>query len=159
MDTSNIEAWLRKYWFDLVVYVLVIWLIWSILTREITDLTCTDESATVCDTGSSMALAPGQPEDGDTVHDLLDKITFTARYEHNTVVWRRAFISSAVIIFITLYVVFQRFPRAHEFLMGMVVSFTVLYGAVLIWQPLITDKAVHQIDTLVEKIRPQVSSL
>lgn len=151
-----VEKWLRKYLLDIILYVLIAWLIWIILSREITDLTCTDESATVCDAGSPMALAPGQPEEGDTLEQLLDKISFTTRYEHNTVVWRRAFISSAIIVFIVLYVILRRFPRALEFLSGMIIAFTVLYATILIYQPLTTDKAVNQVDELIIEVKKRI---
>lgn len=153
MNQDKMKEFLREYWFDILIYGLIILILWSILTRENIDLTCTDESATVCNTGSSMALSPGEPQEGDSIDDLLEKIVFTSRYEHNSVVWRRAFVSSAIIVFITLYIVLRRFPRALEFLAGLVISFTILYTTILIYQPLTTDKAVTQISSLVEKVK------
>lgn len=137
---------------DVVIYIIILVIIWLILTREVSDLTCDAEGSLTCNNGTSMALAPGAPEVGDDMATLLQKIAFTARYEHNTVVWRRAFVSASAISFISLFVVLKRVPQALEFLAGLLISFAVLYTMILIYQPLTSDKAVLQIDKLLEHV-------
>ena len=140
------KSWFKDYWFDLVLYILIILLIWTVVSREMLDLSCDDEDAQQCDGTTSMALAPGKVDDSDSVETILSKIAFTARYEHNTVVWRRAFLTSVVLSFIILYIMKRKFPRALDFIVVTTIIFLGLYLAILIWQPLVVDKAVAQID-------------
>lgn len=141
---------------DIVVYAIVLFIVYLIVNREISDLQCSDENLSECDGSSSMALGPGRYEAGDDAQTIMQKIAFTARYEENTVVWRRAFLTSTAISFILLYLILKRVPDAREFLIALLVCFAILYLVITIYRPLVSEKAVKQIDELLNELRTEV---
>lgn len=130
--------------------ILVILLFWKLEKR---DFTCGDENdCSTCDKGYSMPTYAGRLQKGDSKEEIKEKISFLARYEKNTILWRRIALISIIISFLVTYIVTRKFPYWKTFLVVLIVVYFVLYLAEVIYRPITADKAVCLIDRQLQKV-------
>ena len=132
-------------WIDIVIYIVILIILFSIVKRELSDISCGDESGTTCDQGYMMSTFYGLPDSRDTNDQIKDKISFLIRYEENSIIWRRLLIASLLTSFISLYVVQRKVPRIVDFLVVAVICFTILYFMNTFYSR-VGDQAVEYVD-------------
>lgn len=85
----------------------------------------------------------GKPNDKDNINTILMKIDICTRYELNMVKWRRFFICAYFITLIIFFIVYHRVPSAKEFLLYIVIIFSVLLLNHKNYNCIITKEAVN----------------
>jgi hypothetical protein len=132
---------------QIIVFVIIILVVLLFVKLEKRDLTCGDENdPKTCGVGYSMATYSGVPNKKDSVEDTKRKISFLARYEENTIVWRRMALISIIIAFLSSYIITKKFPDWKTVIILMVVIYSVLYISHVIYKPLKEQKAIELID-------------
>lgn len=132
---------------QIIVFIIIILVVLLFVKLEKRDLTCGDENdPKTCGVGYSMATYPGVPSKKDSVEDTKRKISFLARYEENTIAWRRMALISIIIAFLSSYIITKKFPDWKTVIILMVVIYSVLYISHVIYKPLKEQKAIELID-------------
>lgn len=138
--------------FDLVIYVIVILILIVVIRAELHDVCCGDIERNQCGIGKGRVYYPYKPSEDDNCDTLIYKIQQTARYEINSIHWRRSVITAVFISFISLYVLENKIPSAIRFLTVLVIAFIIIYVMLAMFQNTTTVPAVNQIKDLTEKI-------
>lgn len=132
---------------QIIVFVIIILAILLLVKLEKRDLTCGEENdPKTCGIGYSMATYPGIPSKKDSVEDIKRKISFLARYEENTIVWRRTALISIIIAFLAAYIITKKFPDWKTMIILVVLVYSVLYMTNVIYKPFKEQKAAELID-------------
>ena len=132
---------------QIIVFIIIILVVLLFVKLEKRDLTCGDENdPKTCGVGYSMATYSGVPSKKDSVEDTKRKISFLARYEENTIVWRRMALISIIIAFLSSYIITKKFPDWKTVIILIVVVYFVLYISNVIYKPLKEQKAMELID-------------
>ena len=139
--------------FDWIVFVIIIVILILVIRAELQDTLCGDIDRNECGIGKGRVYFPFKPEEDDDCDTLLDKIKQTARYEINSIHWRRSAIAAAIISFISLYVLEQKIPSAIRFLTILVIAFIIIYIMLAMFQRTTSVPAVDQVDDLVNIVR------
>lgn len=133
-------------------YIIIIIAFWFALKVERSDTHCQDAKQTICGEGFGRAYSLGIPEDDDDIQTLKDKIKITARYDVNSVHWRKTFIAAVISAFIVLYVLYGKLPSGVKFGTTLIIIYIIFYVSLLMFQKNIGHPALRQLDTILEKI-------
>jgi magnesium-transporting ATPase (P-type) len=139
-------------WMTILIYIIIIIAFWFALKVERSDTHCQDAKKTVCGEGYGRAYSLGIPEEGDDLQTLKNKIRITARYDVNSVHWRKTFIAAVISAFVILYILYSKIPSGIKFGTTIIVIYIIFYVSVLAFQKNIGHPALRQLDTILEKI-------
>jgi len=127
----------------LIYVIIIIAIIWAVLV----------ERADLKGNGKGMvSIQQGRPSKHDTRRQLIDKIKLTARYEYNTIFWRRCLIAAAVSSFMVFYTINGKIPNGAQFGLAFLITYIILFLTHTLFKQSITRQAVDQIDRLANKI-------
>lgn len=141
----------------IVLYVVLIVFLAIAIWAESRDIRCSEFRSKQCGPGMGCAYAAGKPNDKDNLETLLNKIRSTARYEVNSIMWRRAFIAAALTAFVILYVTKKKLPSGIHLASAFLICYIILYLMLTMFQKWITDPALHQLDDLLDRVRDKTS--
>lgn len=140
-------------WGKLIFYIIVIIFIVILVVIDNRDVNCSDLSKTACGPGCGSMYYQGKLQPGDSSETILDKINTTARYEYNTIIWRRILITAFILSFIILMIIQHKIPKPIDFL----IVALIVYGGIYLWNEYgkynITYFAVEQMDDLTQALR------
>jgi hypothetical protein len=139
--------------FTILVYVILIVVIIYSIRAENIDIMCQDKAGEICDALTGRAYAHGKPEPGDTKDILLGKVKITARYEMNSIHWRRAFITAALSAFIILYIMKNRLPNGVELAIGFIVIYIITYLVLTLFQKWVAEPALQQMAEIITALK------
>ena len=113
------------------------------------DIRCQDTAGEICDALTGRAYAYGSPEPGDTKDELLTKVRITARYEMNSIHWRRAFVAAFVSSFVILYIMYSKLPNGLDLITGFIVIYIIVYLTLTLFQKWVAEPALVQMDNII----------
>lgn len=140
-------------------------LIWTIiivtvlggLYAEYRDVRCTNYKDGRCGYGFGSSYAEGRPHHHDSVDTLLKKVRTTARYEVNSISWRRCFIAAVVSAFLVLYIAKKKVPTGLQIGTAIVVVYLVFYLTMGSFQQTVTQPALSQLDRILHLLQKKVN--
>lgn len=139
-------------------YVVIIGFLLIAVWAESRDAVCPEFKSKKCGPGMGCAYAAGKPEKGDSLKVLLQKIRITARYEVNSIIWRRAFVVAVISAFLVLYVTRKKLPSGFQFATAFLIIYIVLYLTLTTFQKVITRPALDQLDDILSRIKYEASN-
>jgi hypothetical protein len=135
------------------IYVVIIMFLLIAIWAESRDVVCPEFKSKKCGPGRGGAYAAGRPEKGDSLKILLQKIRLTARYEVNSIIWRRAFVVAVISSFLVLYVTRKKLPSGFQLATAFLISYIVLYLTLTTFQKVVTRPALDQLDDILSRIK------
>lgn len=138
---------------SIVIYSLFIFWLGFAIYAEKKDIECQDTRGKVCGPGLGRAYASAKPEKGDSKETLINKARATARYELNSITWRKSFIIAFIVAFLILFITTNELPDAVRLGIAFLAAYFVVYMALTSFQNLITRPALKQLDEIIQQIR------
>jgi hypothetical protein len=120
---------------------------------EYKDDRCTEFKTGKCGPGMGSAYAAGIPDKNDSVDALLDKVRITARYEVNSIMWRRCFIGAVVASFLILYIAHKKVPNGLQLGITFLITYITMYIIITTFQAIVTRPALAQLDDILALLR------
>jgi len=139
--------------FTIIVYVILILITIYVVYAEQKDIRCSDTAGAVCDDNNGRAFAHGRPNVGDTKEQLLDKVMITARYDMNSIHWRRAFIAAAVSSILVLYTLNNKLPDGIKLLTSFIIIYIIVYLTATLFQRWVAEPALNQMDDILVALK------
>jgi len=133
---------------SIVIYGIVIFFLVFAVYCESKDIRCSEFNNGDCGPGRGVAYAEGTPKKGDSHETLIEKAKLTARYEMNSIMWRRCFIAAAVSAFLVLYSGTKRIPTGIQFGAAFLMIYIIFYLTITSFQKWIAQKAIKQMDLI-----------
>jgi len=146
----------------IIIYIIIVIVIVILIKVEKIDLTCPNPSNKddqICELGRGSPYFAGKIDKDDDNDTILDKIKLSARYEINTIIWRRMLILSFILSFIILIVIEKsskgllRLPNIIDFISVTLIIYLGIYIMTELYQQWITNFAIEQIDEAVDALR------
>ena len=137
---------------NILIYVVIVAFLVIAVWAESRDVSCPDFKSKTCGPGMGCAYAAGKPAKGDSLKVLLQKIRITARYEVNSITWRRAFIVAVISAFLVLYVSRKKVPSGLQLGAAFLIIYIVLYLTLMTFQKAVTKPALEQLDAILAQI-------
>ncbi|AHA46020.1 putative membrane protein [Insectomime virus] len=141
--------------FNIVGYILLLIALIFVVKAEMTDIHCPNPNcpkSECADYGRGMAYFGSEPEEADTIPQLLDKILIASKTEERTVKWRRCFIMSFIIISAISLLVLCQIPPVATFVL-------MLFIAMAVWHFSFGYYAFHHYQAAVDNITESVDIL
>jgi len=138
---------------DIVVYVIFALVCLYVIRAEKIDLQCKDSDGTECGPLTGRAYAYGAPLDGDSKEELLNKVRITARYDVNSIHWRRCFVVATISSLLIGFIQQNRIPDYRTFLINFLIVYILTYLAYVLFQQMVTYKALAQMDRIIEALQ------
>jgi len=143
---------------SVLLYLLIFVFLFVAIRAEHRDVKCEEYKSSKCGPGMGTAYAAGKPHPGDSLKVLLQKIRITARYEVNSIIWRRAFIVAVIASFLVLYTTGKKLPSGFKFAVAFLIIYIVLYLVLTGFQKVISQPALNQLDAILSQIKHDSSS-
>jgi hypothetical protein len=143
---------------SIIIYVIFIVFLVIAIWAERKDVHCSQFEGGKCGAGMGSAYADGRPLKYDNVEDLLKKAKFTARYELNSITWRRVFIPALISAFVVMYVAKKRVPHGLQLAIGFLTIYITFYLTLTLFQGWIAQPALKQLDQILQKVNSKSSS-
>lgn len=137
----------------ILIYTVVIIAILFAVFCEVKDIKCSNFDNKQCGVGMGRAYAQGKPEHGDSKRTLLEKASITARYEVNSIFWRRSFIAAVVSAFLVLFVMKSKCPNGIQFASAVLIIYIIFYLTFTMFQKWITDPALNQMNDILAALK------
>lgn len=138
---------------SIIIYTLFIFWLGFAIYAEKKDIECQDTRGKVCGPGLGRAYASAKPEKGDSKETLLNKAKATAKYELNSITWRKSFIIAFIVAFLILFITTNELPDAVKLAVAFLASYFVIYLSLTSFQNLITRPALKQLDEIIQQLR------
>jgi hypothetical protein len=138
---------------SIVIYAVLVIVVLLASYAEFRDDRCTEFGSKQCGPGLGSAYADGRPEKGDSVNDLLKKARITARYEVNSIVWRRCFIAAVISSFLVLYVSKKKIPNGLLLGACFLIVYIIFYLMTTAFQGVVSRPALAQMDKILEQLK------
>jgi hypothetical protein len=147
------EIFNTKVIITVVIYsILLFWLGFS-LYAEYKDIHCQDAKGRVCGAGCGRAYSTFKADKNDSKEELFEKLRLTAKYELNTITWRRSFILALILAFLILFITTNQVPSGVKLSKGFLIAYVVIYLSLTTFQTLITRPALKQLEEILQRIR------
>ena len=143
----------------ILVYIVTFLLVVYALKMENLDLHCPSvqkgsRGRRICGPGQGMAYVKGKPKENDNIATLLDKIEHSAKYENNSVKWRRALIFSVIMTLIIFGFLHGGLPTGQEFLIVALILYIGIYFMLTYYERKLArpvNKQINQSVTLIKE--------
>jgi len=129
---------------------------------EYRDVNCPNIFSTNCGYGMGAAYVEAKPctdnknnnkNKDDSLNVLLDKIKITAKYDINSVYWRRILIAASIVSFLILYMFSGRCPTGIEWVTAFLVTYISFYVMIVTFQYWVAKPALEQLDILLDQVK------
>lgn len=140
----------------ILVYTIIIVTILCAIWAEYRDSRCTSFGSKQCGPGMGSAYAAGRPHHDDSTETLLKKVRITARYEVNSINWRRCFIAAVVSAFLVLYIAKKKLPSGLQIGVAVIVIYLVFYLTMIGFEKTVTQPALSQLDEILHLLKKRV---
>ena len=141
----------------IVVVIIIVVTVICALMAEYRDVRCTSFGSKQCGKGMGSAYADGRPESNDSIETLLKKIRITARYEVNSISWRRCFIAAVISAFLVLYIAKKKLPTGLQMGFALIVIYLIFYLMTGFFQKTTTQPALSQLDDILHLLNKRHS--
>jgi hypothetical protein len=139
-------------WITIILYIIIIIALWFALKVEYSDTQCQDSGKTICGEGFGRAYSLAMPEEGDSMQTLKNKARTTARYDVNSVHWRKTFIAATISAFIILYVLYGKLPDGVKLATTLMIIYIIFYLMLVTFQRNVAGPALRQLDDILLRI-------
>ena len=144
---------------SIVIYIIVIFLFIRAVKAEKLDMYCppeVKEFCSDCGDGKGKFYIKNKGDKGDSVSELLTKISSGANYDAKSVKWRRSIILAFIASILICLVVLRKLPSGFEFFTMMILIFLVIYGSFSYYKFHYDKFPIHNIRQNVEMIREKL---
>jgi hypothetical protein len=138
------------------IYVVIILTIVFAIWAEYRDTRCSAFRDGKCGPGLGSAYAAGRPHHDDSGDTLLKKVRTTARYEVNSISWRRCFIAAAVSAFLILYYAKKKLPGGIQMGASVIIIYLIFYLTMTSFQKTVAQPALSQLDQILHLLKKRV---
>lgn len=142
---------------SITLYVVFIVFLIIAIWAERQDVHCSQFEGGKCGVGMGSAYSDGKPNKHDSLEDLLKKAKFTARYELNSITWRRVFIPALISAFVVMYVAKKRLPHGLQLAVGFLTIYITFYLTLTLFQGWVAQPALKQLDIILTKIKSKIN--
>jgi hypothetical protein len=137
---------------SITLYVVFIVFLIIAIWAERQDVHCSQFEGGKCGAGMGSAYSDGKPNKHDSLEDLLKKAKFTARYELNSITWRRVFIPALISAFVVMYVAKKRLPHGLQLAVGFLTIYITFYLTLTLFQGWVAQPALKQLDIILKEV-------
>lgn len=104
------------------------------------------------DIKNQVAISEGHPHHADSHRDLKHKIRETARYDLNSIYWRRSLIVASISAFLVSSIALKKIPDGITLASGFLVTYILIYLMCTCFQKWLAVPAVAQVDELTSRL-------
>lgn len=138
---------------SIVLYVALIVMFVLAIYAEYKDDRCSNLGDKRCGRGMGTSYVEGKLHKGDSFDTILKKIRITARYEVNSIMWRRCFIAAAIAAFIVTYLCKNKLPSGFTLVTAFLIIYISFYLTITTLQKVVTEPALKQMDSLLDALK------
>ena len=139
---------MEQCWFTWLVYIISMITLWMVFWTEYGELFNEGKSGSDINNykyNRGASYYEGKYRKNQSYDRILRNIRISARYDVETVYWRRSLIFSIIVSFLILLLVLRRLPMGTEFLSAIIVLYLSLYFFLIYYQRHVSFPAVKQV--------------